>query len=41
MTAKTFVTWKTNQNVKEELLNSLREKDEDEETEINTVNNLT
>ena len=34
---------KTNKNAKEELLNYLREKDEneDEETETNTVNNFT
>ena len=31
MTAKTFVK-KTNENVKKEILNSLRKKDEDEET---------
>ena len=41
MTAKTFVKKKTNENVKEELLDSLREKEEDEETKINTVNNAT
>ena len=31
MTAKTFLK-KTNENVKKEILNSLRKKDEDEET---------
>ena len=43
MAAKTFVKKKANENVTEELLNSLREKDEDEdkETKINTVKNLT
>ena len=42
MAVKTFKK-KTNENAKEELLKYLREKDEneDEETETNTVNNLT
>lgn len=42
MAVKTFKK-KTNKNAKEELLNYLREKDEneDEETETNTVNNFT
>ena len=42
MATKTFVKEKMNKNVKQELLNSLWRKgeDEDEETEINTVSNL-
>ena len=42
MAVKTFKK-KTNKNAKEELLNYLREKDEneDEETETNTVNKFT
>ena len=44
MATKAFMK-KTNENVKEELLNSLRAKEEDEnednETENNTANNLT
>ena len=42
MTMKTIVRKKANINVKEELLNSLRENDEDEEeTEMKTANNPT
>ena len=37
MTAKTNFTKKTNKYVKEELLSSLREHDEDEETEVKTA----
>ena len=42
MAAKTFMKKQTNENVKKELSNSLRQTDEDddEETEIKTVNNL-
>ena len=42
MATKIFVKEKMNKNVKQELLNSLWRKgeDEDEETEINTVSNL-
>ena len=39
--AKIFVKKKTDENVKEELFKSLREKDEDEDKEINAVNNPT
>ena len=41
MTMKTIVRKKANKNVKEELLKSLRENDEDEETEMKTANNPT
>ena len=38
MAAKTVVKKKMHEKVKEELLNSLRENDENEVTEINTAN---
>ena len=41
MKMKTIVRKKANKNVKKELLNSLRENDEDEETEMKTANNPT
>ena len=38
---QTIIKKKTNKKLKEDLLNSLRENDEDEETELETVNNAT
>ena len=38
---QTIIKKKTNKKLKEDLLNSLRENDEDEETELETANNAT